>query len=369
MNHPRILVLRLSAIGDVIRTLPAVRVLKLHYPLSYIAWIVEEPSNDLLESQPEIDEVILFPRKQWTKDLQSVKGLWRLRKEIRQFISDLKKREFDIALDFHGILKSGLLGFLSGAPKRIGFDRKSCKEGNFLFSNIRVELPRRRINRYERNLSLLNGLGIEAGKARQLMTEAFGKRLHIPPEDEKQVRAFFLQQSNWVQRPLIAFHPGTSCKWLNKRWMPDRYARLADRLVCELGATILFTWGPGESAWVETIRKEMAQASILGPRTESLTQLAEVFGRCDLYVGGDTGPMYTASFMGIPAVVIYGPTDPVLYEPLGLHKKVRKEVGCNPCRNRSCKEPTCLKAVTVDEVFQAVKEMLNERCETQSQAN
>jgi ADP-heptose:LPS heptosyltransferase len=140
--------------------------------------------------------------------------------------------------------------------------------------------------------------------------------------------------------------------------MPNQYSQLADRLIRELRASVIFTWGPEELKWVEGVQKEMEETSILGPKTESLTQLGEVYRRCHLYVGADTGPMHIASFVGISVVVIYGPTDPIVNEPLGQHRKVRKEVGCNPCRNRSCKELTCLKAVTVDDVFEAIKEIL-----------
>ena len=144
--------------------------------------------------------------------------------------------------------------------------------------------------------------------------------------------------------PSLPSIQGQARKPLYKRWMPDQYSQLADRLIRELG-TVIFTWGPEELKWVEGIRKEMKEPSILAPQTESLTQLGEVYRHCDLYIGGDTGPMHIASLMGIPVVVIYGPTDPIVNEPFGQHKKVRKEVGCNPCRKRSCKELTCLKAL------------------------
>jgi len=277
MDHGKILILRLSAVGDVIRTLPAVKAIKKHYPFSHITWIVEEPSKTLLESQPEIDEVIVFPRKRWTNGMKSARGLLRTFGEARRFVSDLRKHEFDVAIDFHGILKSGLLGFLSGSHKRIGFDRKSTKEGSFLFCNVRVCLAQERMNRFQRNFALLRALGLEVKT-------------------------------------------------------------------------------------LENIRKGMREPSVVGPRTDSLIQLAEVFRRCNVYVGGDTGPMYLASLVGTPIVVVYGPTDPVLYEPLGLHRKVKKEVGCNPCypgRKRSCNELTCLKMITVDEVFEATKEILS----------
>lgn len=350
MDSQKFLILRLSAVGDVIRTLPAAKALRERYPFSSITWIVEEPSQAFLESQPEVDEVILFPRKRWTKGIKSLRGIWGTIGETRRFVKDLRKRKFDVALDFHGILKSGLLSFLSGAPKRIGYDRGSTKEGNFLFSNVKVKLPKERISRFERNLALLKGMELEVRELKY--------SLHIPPADREYVASFFKASLGSFRRPLIAIHPGTSAKAIFKRWMPGQYAQLADRLVRELKASVLFTWGHGELEWVEGIRKEMKEPSLLGPKTESLTRLGEVYRNCDLYIGGDTGPMHIASLMGIPAVVIYGPTDPIENEPMGNHIKVRKEVGCNPCHEYSCKELLCIKAISADEVFRATKNLL-----------
>ncbi len=351
MNDQKILILRLSAVGDVIRTLPAVKALKEYYPFSSITWVVEEPSKALLESQPEIDEVILFPRKRWVDGIKSARRIWRTIAEMWGFILGLRRRGFDVVLDFHGILKSGLLSFFSGSPKRIGFDRRSSKEGNFLFSNVKVRLPEERMSRFQKNFALLRGMGLEV--------KSFLPKLHIPVEDREYVESFLHPLFTSLKKPFIAIHPGTSQKTFYKRWMPIQYAQLADRLIHELQAAVIFTWGADELTWVEGIRKEMKEPSILGPRTESLTQLGEVYRHCDLYIGGDTGPMHVASLMGIPVVVIYGPTDPIVNEPFGKHKKVRKEVGCNPCRNRSCKELTCLKMITVDDVFKATEEILS----------
>jgi ADP-heptose:LPS heptosyltransferase len=214
-----------------------------------------------------------------------------------------------------------------------------------------VKLPKEKISRYQRNFALLKGVGLEV--------KDFDARLHIPQRDKEYVESFFVGLNPRLRRPSIAIHAGTNPKAAFKRWMPGHYAQLADRLIRELDATILFTWGPGELELVEAIRKEMRGQSVLGPETETLTQLGELFRHCDLYVGGDTGPMHIASLVETPVVVIYGPTDPVLHEPLGLHKKVMKDVGCNPCRNRTCKDLKCLKIITVDDVFKATKEILS----------
>ncbi len=351
MESYRFLVIRLSAVGDVLRTLPAVKALKESFPFSHVTWVVEEPSVSLLESQPGIDAVILFPRKRWARGIRSVTGIRKSLVEMRNFVTHLRGQKFDVVLDFHGIFKSGLLSYLSGAPKRVGFDRKASREGNFFFSNARVSLPEEQLSRFERNFRLLKGMGLDVRGSHH--------QLRIPPEDQAYIESFFEGVGSPPGRPLIAIHPGTSAKTSYKRWMPDRYSLLADRLIRELGASVIFTWGPGELKWVEGIRAGMKEGSILAPRTGTLTQLGEIFRRCHLYIGGDTGPMHIASFVDVPIVVIYGPTDPVVNEPLGRHLKVRREVGCNPCRNRSCKELYCLDGISVDDVLKGAKEVLS----------
>src|SRR4030042_759521 len=100
MESQRILVLRLSAVGDVIRTLPAAKAVKEHVPSSSITWIVEEPSQAFLKSQPEVDEVVLFPRKRWTKGIKSLRGLRGRIGARRGFVKDLRRRRFAVVLDF-----------------------------------------------------------------------------------------------------------------------------------------------------------------------------------------------------------------------------------------------------------------------------
>ena len=239
-------------------------------PFQPIAWVVEEPSKTLLESQPEIDEVIVVPRKRWTEGIVSPLRIGRTLAEVFRFVRALRERRFDTTFDFHGLLKSGLLSYLSGAATRVGFDRRWSKEWNFLFSNIRANLPEdqiKKMNRFEQNLGLLRGIGLDVKDVKT--------GLSVPPGDREVIKTFFRNLATPMKRPLIAIHPGTSQKTRYKRWMLDRYAQLSDRFIRELGATVLFTWGPDELEWVKAIQKEMKEPSILGPQTESITQLAE----------------------------------------------------------------------------------------------
>ncbi len=344
--------IRLSAIGDVVRTLPCLAVLKNHFPSARISWMVEEKSSDILLGQPELAEILVFPRTAWAERLE--RGSWlSLGKEGIPFIRKLRQKQFDLVIDFHGILKSGILSMLSGAGVRVGFEKGFCKEWNYLFNNRRVSLPNGPISRFERNLRLLQGVGLD--------TRRSNLTPHISPEDLRYATDFLKKQGLLAQYPLIAIHPGTSEKTRYKRWFPEDYARLADGLFNELGASILLTWGPEERETAERVRSLMRSPAVVSCPTRSLKQLAGIYRHCHLYVGGDTGPMHIASLMGVPVVGIYGPTDPVVNAPYegAPSVQVRKDLPCSPCRDRNCKEVDCLRAISYEDVLKGAMDLLS----------
>jgi ADP-heptose:LPS heptosyltransferase len=159
--------------------------------------------------------------------------------------------------------------------------------------------------------------------------------------------------------PLAAIHPGASSRTTSKRWAAAKYSELADRLGEELNVSVLFTWGPGEKAMVDEVRAWMRRDSIVAPQT-SLNQLAEIFRRCSVYIGNDTGPMHIASLVKTPVVGIYGPTDPIVNAPYEgtSHIIVRKDLPCSPCRNRRCKDVECMETISSQDVFDATKTLL-----------
>lgn len=342
--------IRLSAVGDVVRTLPSVAVLRKNFPSARIVWMVEEKSSDIVLGQPELDEVIVFPRTAWASCL--VRGKWwSVGREVIGFIKRLRQERFDLVVDFHGILKSGLLSRISGAGVRVGFARGFCREWSYFFNNRRVSLLDTRISRFERNLGLLRGVGLETG----------GCHLspYISPEDRHYATGFLKKHGLLAHYPLIAINPGTSEKLRYKRWFPERYAQLADGLVRELGASVIVTWGPGERGTAERVQSLMKSPGVVSCPT-SLKQLAGIYQHCQLYIGGDTGPMHMASLMGVPVVGIYGPTDPILYAPYdGTPSiQVRKDLPCSPCRDRNCQKLDCLKAISHQDVLKAAKDLL-----------
>jgi len=347
----RILIIRLTAAGDVIRTLPALAVLRRNFPSARIAWVVEEGANELLSDQPELDEVIVFPRAVLEKALFA--GRWlTLAREALGFVRRLRGNRFDLVMDFHGILKSGFMSRLSGAPVRVGFERGFCREGNPWFNNRRVSLPRKRISRFERNLKLLARICLDS--------RDIPFRLHVSTEDLHDAREFFENHGLVGSYPVVALHPGTSEKTRYKRWFPEGYAEVGDHLVREMGASIIVTWGPGERAIAERVRSLMRSPCVLSCPTRSLKALAAIYQHCHLYIGGDTGPMHLASLVGIPVVGIYGPTDAVVNAPYNGTPsiQVRKDLPCSPCRDRNCPRVDCLKAISHQEVAEAARDLL-----------
>ncbi len=198
----RILIIRLSAIGDVLRVLPALEVLKKNYPGSYIGWVVEEKAKDILEVHPDIDEIFVFPKKSIVKKLKSIKHVAGAVKEFSAFMKTIRQKNFDMAVDFHGLFKSGIISFLSGASERVGFTGKFTKELNFLFNNRRFPLSSSRMNRIDRNLMLLKSMGLSIKHKTPLV--------YIPDNLQEETDHFFRQNRIDRRRPVIAIHPGTS---------------------------------------------------------------------------------------------------------------------------------------------------------------
>ena len=347
----RILIIRLSAIGDVVRTLPALRALRSTFPSAYIAWVVEENAYAILQDHPDLNRVFLFKRKEWSESLVRAHNIVETFKGLKVFFKEIREDHFDMVLDFHGILKSGVISLFSGAPVRVGFSRAFCKEGNYLFNNRHIDVETPTLNRIERNLSFIRFLGIDG--------DQYDPILPVTDEDRNVVDTFLKEKGLASHVPLIAMHPGTSSKTLYKRWDPFSYARVADRLIEHHGAKIIWTWGPGEQETVTSAVAQMIHDATVSCRL-SLRQLAELFRRCDLFVGSDSGPMHIASFMKTPVVVIYGPTDHRVNAPYDKnpHRVLRKDVSCNPCRKRDCARLTCMAAITSEEVSEAADQLL-----------
>jgi ADP-heptose:LPS heptosyltransferase len=342
----RVLIIRLGAIGDVVRTLPAASALRGALPGAHLAWLVEPASRSAVEGQPWVDEVLVFPRDEIMAAARRGRLLASLRATAGS-VASLRRRRFDLVLDFHSILKSGLLARASGATVRVAYARPFGREGAWLFAQQRVRVTPRRISRFERNRALVDFVAPHA--------RAAARPFRVDPE----ARARIAVQLD-AAAP-VALQPGTSAETPHKRWPAARYAAVARALRDEIGVASIVLAGPtpGERALAESIAAASDGAATPAPATASLGDLAALLEGCRLYVGGDTGPMHVASLVGTPVVQILGPTDPIENAPWieTPSRSVRVPVACSPCR-RGCAAAPCMLRVAPDAVVAAARALL-----------
>jgi len=339
-------VIRLGAVGDVVRTLPAAAGLRLSWPEAHLAWLVEPGSASVLRGQPWLDEVLEFPRGALWNALRRGQ-LVTLAREAGAFTRRLRAARFDLVVDFHAILKSGALARLSGAARRVSYARPFAREGAHWFASERAQLAPRKQSRFDRNEALLRYLGSRAALP--------ARPLSVPPAALARIAGAI----GSGPAPVV-IHPGTSDATPYKRWSAAGYGAVARALAAE-GVPCLVTAGPAESD------REMAQAVLAAagdaarpaPATPTLLDLAALFAHARLYLGADSGPMHVASLVGTPVLQLLGPTCPVENAPYAgtPSRSVRVQIGCNPCR-RGCAAATCMRAIEPAAVLAAARELL-----------
>ncbi|MFQ5788132.1 MAG: glycosyltransferase family 9 protein [Thermodesulfobacteriota bacterium] len=345
----KILIIRLSAIGDVVHVLPALRLLRSHFPESKIAWLVEDKASDILTGHPDIDDVIVFPRKRWQREISKINKTLNTLSDILSFYKKLRKERFDLVIDFQGNLKSGIMNLVTGSEKRVGFGRGYCKEFNYLTTQYQMFPSGKKMHRIDKNLFLLRELGIETSFQRP--------RLPVFKPDKKYISKFINTDIN-QSLPIIIIHPGTSKFGSYKQWPPLNYALLADMILDAYEANVIFTWGPYEFGVVKEIVEKMRHKALPACETRSIKQLIELIRHASLFIGGDTGPLHIASILDTPVVGIYGPKDPAIYGPYnGKAIVIKKDVPCSPCRKRTCGDPICMSSILPESVFLGVEKL------------
>jgi heptosyltransferase-1 len=288
---PRILIVRLSAIGDVLHALPTAVAIRDAWPEATVGWVVEGRAGDLLEGHPAVDHVFRLPRG-WLLSAAA----------IRSLASTLRDFAADIALDLQGLLKSGVATALSRAPARIGAARPQTREWAWLASNRRVTCSRPHI--IERHLELLGSLGLP----------------FVPPRfDMPRWPAAAATVAGWFPQgpPRTAIlNPGAG--WASKLWEPDRFAAVARGLREREGVRSCVVWaGPTESEAADRIVAAGEGSAFKAPAT-TLHELAEACRRAALFVSSDTGPLHLAAAVGTPCVGLMGPVPASRNGPYGV---------------------------------------------------
>ncbi len=338
---PRILLVRLSAIGDCLHALPVATALRAQLPGCFLGWAIQGPAHQLLGDHPAVDRFHLYPR--------ALRGVDRLR-AILELRRELRRERYDWALDVQGLFKSGLVGWMSGARERVGFEGVESREFNRIFQNSRIAPPSG-AHVVDRNLSLLQALDLEP--PRQVSWE-------LPlPALAPELAAFLEAVAG--DRPLAMVNPGTT--WDTKRWPVERFAAVA-RGLAERGLAVVVGWGDqDERARAEAIVVASRDRAVHSLPPTSLRDLAAVLARCRLFVGNDTGPLHLAVALGTPVVAVFGATDPTRNGPYGDgHEVVVAPIAlaCRPCQSDRCarRDLACLTELPPEPVLAACDRLL-----------
>lgn len=307
----RALLVRLSAIGDVVHTLPALAALHQH---GYEAgWVVEPPARPLLAGHPFLSQVAAAPAA------RAFRGgaAWETLRELR-------RRRYDVALDFQGLWKSAAWARLSGATRVLGYATGGRREPlSALLAHERALLPKDLPHVIDKNLALLRLLGIEAVGAREFP---------LPPSGAEAARVETALAASRLQ-DFVILNPGGG--WASKLWPPESFSELA-RGLRERGLMPLVTFGPGEEALATRVVAASGGAAAPSFPT-TLLEYVELARRARLVVAADTGPLHIACALGTPVVGLFGPTDPARNGPFSPRDQVVRRVpSCAPCHRRRC---------------------------------
>ena len=310
-SAPRAIALvKLSALGDVVHATPVVEALADAFPAARLTWVVERREAALLRDHPRLEEVVTVDTRGWRK-VRTPGAALALAGTLRDLRRRLRAKRFDVAVDLQGLMKSGVMTLLTGAPVRIGFAGGVRRERvSALFSTHHVTPPPSARHVVDQYLSLLAPLGVTADRV------AF----RLPSHDaaEGRMEEFFAAAGLKPHGRVVVLNPGAGKP--SKRWPVDRFLDLGTRLGREGAARVLVLWGPGESE----AAREMARApgAVLAPPTD-LDEMIAVVRRASVVVAGDTGPLHAAAALGTPCVGLYGPTSAARNGPYGAgHRTV-----------------------------------------------
>jgi 3-deoxy-D-manno-octulosonic-acid transferase/heptosyltransferase-1 len=300
-------------LGDVVRTVPAVRIVARAWPEARIAWAVDVAWRVVLDDHPDVDLVVDIPRREWGRAFGRPADWPRFLRSVLERVGVVRRLAPALALDFHGDLRSGLIGRISGAAIRVGYDGHQQREGNRMFSTHRVPSGDRRTPRMERNLSLVRAVG--------LATDPLPRPdLPLVVRGRAEADAVLGAAGPAPGSGCAILAPGASRRQAYKKPPPELLAA-ACSTVERRGGTPLVVWGPGEEEDARRVVALAGPGTRLAPKT-SLATLAALLDRARIFVGGDSGPMHVACAVGCPVVAIYGPTDPVVNQPWGVPSRV-----------------------------------------------
>ena len=361
----KILIVRLSARGDLVFASPLAGALRRRYPNAHIAWAAEAHTADVIRHNPHLDEVIVWERAAWKRMLRT--GRWgALAQAAADLLDRLRDARFDVAIDAQGLLRSGVLAFLTGAPVRIGLGSREGSRALMTRVVRRGGDARRIASEY---VHLAEALGLD--------TRTFP--LEIPRSADEAEGAARVVEREGLETGFVAVCPFTTR--FHKHWLEERWSEVIHRLRADMRVGVAMLGGPADREAADRI---LAGADVPvaerpvgreggGPagggvgapvldlvgRT-TLGEAAALVSRCSVVVGVDTGLSHMAHACGRPAVLLFGSHTPYLDPPGRGVRILHSGRSCSPCRGKlTCDgRVDCMRDITVDEVVAAVGAVL-----------
>jgi len=335
----RVLIIKPSAIGDIVHALPILPRLRKLWPQAKLSWLVTPGCAALVERHPLVDEVILFERKRLGRGWHSTAALW----ELGAFLIALRRRKFDLVIDLQGLFRSAWVSVASGAPRRIGFS--NAREFAPLCYSELVDCSWEKDHAVERYMKIASALGCGDGPVEF--------QFAVDDEDRRYIEGLIPAGTAYA-----VLMPGTN--WQTKRWPVERFAGLVRPLKERFGLETVVA-GAAEDAG---LNGRIPAKFDLTAKT-NLRQIVALLERARLVIGNDAGPMHMAAAMGIPLVAAYGPTDPIRTGPFGRGDSVvRLDLPCSPCGSRRCSHRSCMEWLEIDPILQTAAEQIDNRGRT-----
>ena len=340
----RMLLVKPSAIGDVVHALPAVATLKRRYPDVPLDWLIEEEAAPLVAGHPAVAHFVVSGRRRWQRQVRHPSQVTGALREIRTFVREIRRRRYDVVLDLQCLLKSAVYVMTAGAPVRVGL--ADGREGATWVLTHRVPVPPQPVHAVERYLALAKA--VDAGETVRDFTIPLG------PEDHAAADQLVAD----VPRPQVVLHPAT--RWSTKLWEVDRWRAVAASLMAD-GAGVIVTGGPADATMAAAICEGLRPAPRSVAGRLSLKPLAALFRAAALVITVDSGPMHIAAAVGTPVVALFGPTDPARTGPMGAGRVLRQPLPCSPCLQRRCQiadTRRCMRDLEVADVLGAARDLL-----------
>lgn len=329
----RILIRQTNWIGDAVMTTPAMGAIRTTFPQAEIVVAANPLVAELFRYHPDCDRVVVFDKR---GAHQGLGGLLR-------FAGEVRRERFDLAILLQNAVEAAVIAVLAGIPRRGGY--RTDGRRLLLTHGVPVGEEERRLHHTAYYLRMLEALGIRGGDG--------SLRLACTAEEKNWAR------SAMGEGDFVAVNPGAAYGSA-KRWIPERFAEVADRLAEEYGLRVVLTGGPGETEIGRDIETAMSSRPLNLIAQTDVRQMMAVLARCRLMVTNDSGPMHVAAAFGVPIVAVFGPTDHTTTSPLAPNCRIiRKEIDCAPCLLRQC--PTdhrCMKAISAKDVLAGARQLL-----------